>query len=66
MKLLVFVFVYLFVAVRSSHTYLDPGTGSYILQVVAGTLLAGGYFFKDSLSKVFRKISSVFKKVTKK
>ncbi|OGK38555.1 hypothetical protein A3F34_01240 [Candidatus Roizmanbacteria bacterium RIFCSPHIGHO2_12_FULL_44_10] len=66
MKYLALLLVYLFVAVKNSHAYLDPGTGSYILQVVVGSLLAGGYFFKDALGRFFKKTTGFFKKVSKK
>jgi hypothetical protein len=30
----------------SAHAYLDPGTGSYILQIVIGSLLAAAFAIK--------------------
>ena len=30
----------------SAHAYLDPGTGSYILQIVIGSLLAAAFTIK--------------------
>jgi hypothetical protein len=38
------------------HAYLDPSTGSYIIQAIAGVILAGGaaiaYQWKKIISKV--------------
>lgn len=31
--------------------YLDPGTGSYLFQMLIAGLLAGGFVFKDRLAK---------------
>jgi len=38
--------------------YIDPGTGSLLLQVVIGGIVAFGLFFKNKL----RAILSIFKK----
>jgi hypothetical protein len=58
------VVVGVFIAVYSSdaHAYLDPGSGSYMLQILLGTLVAGffaikqywhrlKYFFKERFGK---------------
>ena len=43
--ILVFV-VSLGLVPASAHAYLDPGTGSYILQIVIGSLLAAAFTIK--------------------
>jgi hypothetical protein len=45
-KLLFVNFIYLFLTVSSAHAYLDPGTGSIILQALIGALAAGAVFVK--------------------
>lgn len=47
---------------KSAHAYLDPGTGSYVLQIVAALFLAGtvaikgfGKQIKDLFQNIFRK-----------
>ena len=45
-KLLVVNFIYLFLTVSSAHAYLDPGTGSIILQGIIAALAAGAVFVK--------------------
>jgi len=45
-KLLVVNFIYLFLTVSSAHAYLDPGTGSIILQGLIAALAAGTVFVK--------------------
>lgn len=37
--ILVLALYYLFVSVRVVHAYLDPGSGSFLFQILIGTLL---------------------------
>ena len=39
-KVLIFNFIYLFLTISSAHAYLDPGTGSIIVQAILGLLAA--------------------------
>jgi len=39
-KILIINFIYLFFAFSSAHAYLDPGTGSIIIQALLGFLAA--------------------------
>ena len=39
-KILIVNFIYLFFAFSSAHAYLDPGTGSIIVQAIIGFLAA--------------------------
>ena len=39
-KILITSFIYLFVSFSSAHAYLDPGTGSIIVQGILGLLAA--------------------------
>lgn len=48
------------IANKSAHAYLDPGTGSYVLQIVAALFLAGtvaikgfGKQIKDLFQNIF-------------
>lgn len=54
---------YLIVLARPTQAYLDPGTGSYITQIMVGFLIGGSYMFKvyfhqiaDFFKKIFRKV----------
>lgn len=49
MEILVMLVIGLFVVPKGAHAYLDPGTGSYVIQVVIASAAAGTYFFKDKL-----------------
>lgn len=50
------VVVAIFLAVafpRDVHAYLDPGTGSLIIQTVVAAVAALAYGFRSSIGKVF-------------
>ena len=59
-------FLYFFFFTSSAHAYLDPGTGSIILQAIVGAFAAFFstiYIFWEKVKIFFRK---VFKKDNKK
>ncbi|MDA9615355.1 hypothetical protein N9S12_00520 [Candidatus Pelagibacter sp.] len=59
-------FLYFFLFTSSAHAYLDPGTGSIILQAIVGAFaafLSTLYIFWEKVKIFFRK---VFKKNNKK
>lgn len=66
MTILFLLVMSLFVFQGKAHAYLDPGTGSYLIQVVIASLAAGTYFFKDKLGLVVGKIKSLVSKPSKK
>tara|TARA_B110000881_G_C18123589_1_gene293365 strand:+ start:216 stop:425 length:210 start_codon:yes stop_codon:yes gene_type:complete len=58
---IILILVYFFLMQRNSFAYLDPGTGSIILQAILGFIAAAGasvvlYWtkFKELLSKIFK------------
>jgi hypothetical protein len=44
----------------SSHAYLDPGTGSYILQIVIGVLLAAALAVRAFWHRIKTYLASLF------
>ena len=71
-KLLTLSFVYLLSSMSNSYAYLDPGTGSIILQAILGFVAAAAatisiYWakFKSIINKIFRKETKVNKDITK-
>lgn len=60
------LFLTFILAAGPVYAYLDPGTGSYIFQIVVASLLAGSYFFKDKLKAVFNLIGKMLKKLIPK
>lgn len=51
--------VALFFAVAPAHAYLDPGTGSYILQMILAGALGGLYVFKGYIGRAFGILKSM-------
>jgi|GEM_PF-398236 len=54
-----------FIFARSAQAYVDPGTGSYIFQLLAAGLLSSLFFIKTfirSVKSFFRKIFSAREK----
>jgi hypothetical protein len=71
-KLLVLSVAYLLSSVSSAQAYLDPGTGSIILQAILGFVAATAatvsiYWskFKSIVNKIFKKEKKVNKDITK-
>ena len=45
--------VFLFLVLdKNAYAYLDPGTGSYVFQLIAASLFAGLLLFKNSWIKI--------------
>jgi hypothetical protein len=49
-----------------ARAYLDPGTGSYMTQVLIGMLVGGGYLVRHQFSQVVERLKKLFKKSSKK
>lgn len=64
MKLLPFLFLYALLIPTPTQAYLDPGTGSYITQLVAGMLIGGLYFVKLYWQKISLGFKNIIKKLT--
>lgn len=56
------VAVGVFVLPKSTYAYLDPGTGSYLIQIFIGLLLGGMFFLRTFLKSFFLQIRDFFKK----
>lgn len=54
--------VALFFGVAPAHAYLDPGTGSYILQMILAGALGGVYIFKGYLGRAFTSVKALLSK----
>lgn len=58
-KLLIILVALLFP--KPAHAYLDPGTGSYIFQILIASVIGGTVVFKSGWSKIF----NIFKRKPK-
>lgn len=64
-KVLAFTVGFLSLA-REAHAYLDPGTGSYVIQILIATLAGGAYLIASSWTKVKEFFSSIISKISKR
>lgn len=46
LELAIFLITYLFVLPTQTNAYLDPGTGSYVTQIVIGFFVGSAYIVK--------------------
>jgi hypothetical protein len=62
---LIIIVILLFGLIRKAHAYIDPGTGSYIIQVIIGCLMGAAFALKVYWKKVKVYFSNLFSKRTK-
>jgi len=62
MKKILIFFIYFFFTSSEAYAYLDPGTGSIIIQAILGAIAA----FFTSIAIYWEKVKNFFKKFTKK
>ena len=62
MKSKIDIFLSFFILTTKAHAYLDPGTGSIILQAIAGVFAA----FFTSIYIFWSKVKNFYKKIFKK
>jgi len=72
-KLLSLIIIYLMCSISKAHAYLDPGTGSIILQAILGFIAAAAttisiYWekFKSIINKILNKSNKDNKDITKR
>lgn len=62
-----FIALYFFIIPKNSYAYLDPGTGSYLLQIIAAALFTGLFFMKNWWKKLKEILSRILsRKLPKK
>lgn len=52
--------IYLGVLPTRAHAYLDPGTGSFIFQILVGAIVGGIFYFKNFIASLKEKIARLF------
>ena len=62
MKSKIAIFLFFFILTTKAHAYLDPGTGSIILQAIIGAFAA----FFTSIYIFWNKVKNFYKKIFKK
>ena len=61
-KLLSLIIIYFLCSITTAHAYLDPGTGSIILQAILGFIAAAA----ATMSIYWEKFKSIINKILKK
>lgn len=51
-KIILYLGVLFLLFPRPAHAYIDPGNGSYLLQITAGILFSALFFFKNWWGKI--------------
>jgi hypothetical protein len=64
-KIILFLLIYNSVIINNAHAYLDPGTGSIILQAILGAIAAGFSYCVFYWNKVKNFFKKLFKKKEK-
>ncbi len=59
-ELVFIVFLFLIISTKTAHAYLDPGTGSFILQILAASALGGLFAIKTFWRNITGFLSSLF------
>ncbi len=54
------------VMVKNTYAYIDPGSGSYLLQIVAAGLLSSIFIIKKFWGDIKKIVSSLLKKISGK
>lgn len=55
------IIVLLFLFPKPAHAYLDPGTGSYLFQILIAGLLGSLFFAKNIIKKIAEFVRKMFK-----
>lgn len=63
--ILVVLVLFYFVSIKDAYAYLDPGSGSYVIQLIIAGLLGGLYALKVFWSKVKNFFVNVFSRGNK-
>ncbi len=53
------VFLLLVISERSAEAYIDPGTASYVFQVIAGAVLGGVFLLRTYWNRVMTTVRSM-------
>lgn len=64
-KIIIFLLIYNSVLINNAYAYLDPGTGSIILQAILGAIAAGFSYCAFYWNKVKNFFKELFKKKEK-
>lgn len=59
-------FIVLFILPQKVYAYLDPGTGSYLIQIIIATFLGGLYLFKEQTLRIVQFVKNLLSRLFSK
>ncbi len=66
LKIPILIFLLYLVFPLSAYAYLDPGTGSYIIQIIIASLAGGAYLIAVFRDKIRAFITGLFSRLLKR
>ena len=66
LDIVIILLVLKFVAIRDASAYIDPGSGSYLLQILAAGVLSSIFIIKKFWGSINKFVSSIFSKISGK
>ena len=58
-ELVTILIVIVLIVPKPVYAYIDPGTGSYVFQIILAAIFGGGFAFRSNIKNVFLKIKKV-------
>ena len=65
-SLIILLLVFSLIFAKHAHAYIDPGSGSYIIQIILATVLGGLFAIKLYWKKIKSYFSNLFSRGRKK
>lgn len=66
LDVVIFLMIFNLIAVKNTYAYIDPGSGSYMLQIIAAGVLSSIFIIKKFWGNINKFISSFLKKISAK
>ncbi|PIR06611.1 MAG: hypothetical protein COV55_03750 [Candidatus Komeilibacteria bacterium CG11_big_fil_rev_8_21_14_0_20_36_20] len=57
---LIFLSLFFLLVTKTAHAYLDPGSGSFIFQIIIAGLLSGAFAIKMYFKKIKKLFTRIF------
>ena len=66
LDIVIFLMIFNVIAVKNTYAYIDPGSGSYLLQLVAAGLLSSIFIIKKFWRNIKELVSSLLRVISGK
>lgn len=65
-KIFILIVTFSLLSIKDTHAYIDPGSGSFFIQMLLAFIASIIFFFKDLLIKIKSILQNIKKKFLKK